>query len=273
MKVKIFVAHHKPGYAYKSDIYEPIQVGRAVADSNLAMIGDNTGDNISHLNPWYCELTAQYWVWKNIKDLEYAGFCHYRRYYSIEYNKKEYLKSFLKYSALLLAGNILRPGKHYPLYPADKAIDKEEFVSKVEHFGNSISTKLNSIDLVVLKPAFLSSNTIGSLCERYLTNEHFPRIHGILNDIYPEYQDSYQKVMAGRRFLGCNMYIMKWSLFDSYMTWLFSILDRYHAEFGVNCEHDKRIYGYFAEHLSQVYIKKNGIKKYSANILENEMPQ
>lgn len=40
---------------------------------------DNEGDNISGKNPDYCELTAQYWAWKNI-DCDYYGFFHYRRY-------------------------------------------------------------------------------------------------------------------------------------------------------------------------------------------------
>lgn len=48
---------------------------------------DNTGDNISSKNKYYCELSTQYWVWKNI-DSEYYGFCHYRRYLSM--SDKEY---------------------------------------------------------------------------------------------------------------------------------------------------------------------------------------
>ena len=31
----------------------------------------------------YCELTAQYWAWKNIHDVEFIGFCHYRRFFNI----------------------------------------------------------------------------------------------------------------------------------------------------------------------------------------------
>lgn len=40
---------------------------------------DDTGDNISCKKRCYCELTAQYWTWKNIQ-ADYYGFFHYCRY-------------------------------------------------------------------------------------------------------------------------------------------------------------------------------------------------
>lgn len=86
-KLKIIVACHIPGQVYRNDVYTPIHVGRAISkykDEMADMIGDDTGENISEKNPMYCELTAQYWAWKNLKDVKYIGFCHYRRFFNIE---------------------------------------------------------------------------------------------------------------------------------------------------------------------------------------------
>ena len=43
---------------------------------------DNTGDNISELNPLLNEMTAIYWFWKNNPLPDYVGFAHYRRIFS-----------------------------------------------------------------------------------------------------------------------------------------------------------------------------------------------
>lgn len=79
-KIKIMVALHKPAPVFQDEIYTPIQVGKALSKYNLPYQGDNTGDNISLKNPYYSELTAQYWGWKNLH-CEYIGLCHYRRYF------------------------------------------------------------------------------------------------------------------------------------------------------------------------------------------------
>jgi hypothetical protein len=42
---------------------------------------DNTGNNISKMNPIFGDLTGLYWVWKNTND-EFVGTNQYRRFYS-----------------------------------------------------------------------------------------------------------------------------------------------------------------------------------------------
>lgn len=72
-KLKILVACHKAVEVFENDVYVPIHVGKALHPNlELGFISDNIGDNISMKNPFYSELTAQYWAWKNL-DTEYVG--------------------------------------------------------------------------------------------------------------------------------------------------------------------------------------------------------
>lgn len=88
--LKILVACHKAdSNIRKDDIYMPIQVGKDLhPELDLGFQCDNDGeDNISQKNSTYCELTALYWAWKNLKDVDYIGLCHYRRYFDIDFHK------------------------------------------------------------------------------------------------------------------------------------------------------------------------------------------
>lgn len=90
-KLMILVASHKPDKVYADNVYTPIHVGRAISkykDEMSDMIGDDAGDNISEKNGAYCELTAIYWAWKNLKDVEYIGLAHYRRYFETKFTEE-----------------------------------------------------------------------------------------------------------------------------------------------------------------------------------------
>ncbi len=92
-KYNIFVAYHKPAVIFENEVMTPIHVGRDrlknSQDEKLLdyiwlmdhMIGDNVSDNISIKNNDYCELSAIYWIWKNMES-EYTGLMHYRRVFS-----------------------------------------------------------------------------------------------------------------------------------------------------------------------------------------------
>ena len=85
--LKIYVVAHKPCEIPSSKVLCPIHVGRATSqykDEMSWMQGDDIGDSISQKNPQYCEMTAHYWIWKNVHDTEYIGVCHYRRFFGID---------------------------------------------------------------------------------------------------------------------------------------------------------------------------------------------
>ncbi len=66
-----------------------IQSGCALTKERIAELADDTGDNISEKNPSFSELTALYWVWKNVRE-EYIGWSHYRRRLELSEQEIEY---------------------------------------------------------------------------------------------------------------------------------------------------------------------------------------
>ena len=78
--IKIYTCHHKPSAFLNASIIKPLHVGKANTYNDIGCEGDDSGDNISFKNPFYCELTAHYWVWKNESLADYVGFMHYRRH-------------------------------------------------------------------------------------------------------------------------------------------------------------------------------------------------
>lgn len=80
--MKIYVATHNPDDIgiVKDSLYEPIFVG-SYGKKSSGILRDDSGKNISKMNPSFCELTALYWIWKNSKE-DVVGLCHYRRYLS-----------------------------------------------------------------------------------------------------------------------------------------------------------------------------------------------
>ena len=67
--------------------YTVIHAGRALG-KDLGYLGDDSGDNISNLNPYLNEMTAIYWIWKHTNH-SVVGLAHYRRFFTT--NGKDFL--------------------------------------------------------------------------------------------------------------------------------------------------------------------------------------
>jgi len=241
-KIKILICCHKPCELPKDDIFLPIQVGAAISDIDLGMQRDDKVngqpcDNISAKNKSYCELTAMYWAWKNIKkiypNLEYIGLNHYRRYFRLD--KKNGLR--------------------------DLYISTEKDVHNYVFNINDAMSILRKYDAIISKkkqyqyPLYIDY----SVCH---ISDDLRTLHQIIIDKYPEYELAFDNFFMRNGALShYNMSIMRVDLFNSYCTWLFGILAEMECKTDISKYNSvqKRIFGYIAERLWNVYIEHNSL--------------
>ena len=88
--IKLFVTHtpNRDTMRVENPLFYNVIAGSDFQTKKVpdGMYQDNQGENISSKNKSYCELTTQYWAWKNMQ-ADYYGFCHYRRFFS--FNEKK----------------------------------------------------------------------------------------------------------------------------------------------------------------------------------------
>lgn len=101
--MNIYVVTHKKARMPKDPLYIPIQVG---SGPDLYPLRDNTQDQIADKNPHFCELTAMYWIWKNVNS-DIVGIAHYRRYmtrgmFSYRLLREEDIRGYLSRYDLLI---------------------------------------------------------------------------------------------------------------------------------------------------------------------------
>lgn len=80
MNSHIYIMTHKTFTPPSDSTYLPLHVGSALGQE-LGYLRDDSGENISALNPFYGELTGMYWLWHNCPNVDIVGTCHYRRYF------------------------------------------------------------------------------------------------------------------------------------------------------------------------------------------------
>lgn len=221
MNIKILVATHKPCEMPKDDVYMPIQVGKALhPDLNLGYQSDNEGENISEKNPYYSELTAIYWAWKNL-EADYVGLVHYRRHLGLKHGKEKW-------------NNILTGKEAYDLC--------------LKH------------DIILPQKRRYYIESLWSHYEHTHDISHLEKTRIIIQRYESDYLPSFDIVMKrtwGHMF---NMFIMKKELSDAYCAWLFTILFRLEKEIDHSSlsAFDARLFGRISELLLDVWLEKNG---------------
>ena len=240
INMKIFVATHKPievvlPYKY----YIPLHVGATIHEYSLPYVTDDTGDNISILNPYFCELTGHYWIWKNIND-DIVGLEHYRRFFV----------TYLGYLVKLISGKNC-------CFLSERQIRKD-----LKSHDIIISTKGRSRGMGNLVNAYAGSHERKDIIETLL----------IIHELYPEYDAAVKEVFSDVAFYPANMLICQKNLFDDYCSWLFSILFELEKRIDISNYNDyqKRVFGFIAERIFRVYVVHNKLKTKERHIINTE---
>ena len=209
-RIKILVSCHKETDYIKNEIFQPIQLGCANTDLRMPkMLYDDEGENISALNASYCELTAQYWAWKNM-DADYYGFCHYRRYFSFSdknYDEDPY-------------GNVI-----------EKCIEQSVLEKHGLNDNDKIKALIESYDVITTSRKDLRKmhGNFATVKQQYhaaklLHGKDLETILDIIDEQYPDYSKAAHEHCNGYTTSFCNMYILRKEIFFEYCEWMFAIL-------------------------------------------------
>lgn len=256
--IKIFVSHRidLDSQTIDNPLFVNVRCG-AVYDKrkHVAMLGDDTGENISEKRESFCELTVQYWAWKN-QVADYYGLCHYRRYFAFEWDSD---------APRNIAQHI-----------------SEKYISGAEKYGLSdaefMRDTISAYDVVLAEPIDISKKPTPrglkkSVLEHwkgffgFLIREKYLRLLlDTLEKKYPEMYKIAQEYLDGKYYFGYNCFVMKRDIFNDYCKYLFDILfeieDEIHDD--ENSEVMNRAAGYFGEILFGIYCsyltKKKNVK-------------
>lgn len=240
-QIRIFVSTHKCVDLFDSKILQPVQVGSALRKERFAWaLHDDEGQNISSLNPMYCELTTQYWAWKNV-NAPYVGFCHYRRYFDFS-DERHRENSY---------GEVMH-----------SRIDSES-QAKFGLDDANIASSLKDVDIVTTVQQDIRSylGFGATLYSQYdaaeqLYVEDLDRIVGMLVSKYPDYREDVDNFLHGHIGCFCNMFIMRNELFQAYCSWLFPLIEEFVevTDMSRYSREGLRTPGHLAERLLNIYL-------------------
>ncbi len=210
------------------------------------MLGDDTGDHISHLNNYYSELTAAYWIVKNAeKNTNAWGLCHYRRYLIplvTKYFFKQKSRYYFKTSQAVLDG--LLTDKLYTY----------------------LSELLITADVIVQKPASAKKEgrKVYTIKEGYFADHRssdWEITMQVVVEKYPEYAKSIQGFGNGKYMCFNNVMITTWPVWEVYLSWLFDIFFEVQQRIDLPGKgYNERVFGFLGERLHNLFIYHNRLK-------------
>lgn len=252
--IKIFVTHtpNKNDYMVDNPLLVDVIAGAdyQTKPADPRMSRDNDGENISAKNKTYCELSTQYWAWKNI-DADYYGFCHYRRFLTLLPVSEE-LKSKRDER-----GQISSPILNK--YTVKKlGLDRSEEMEKfVEQYDCVLPVKQDLSKLPTPKGVKKSVYEHFAGHDRmFMHAEDLNTLMEVLAEKFPEYKEDAQQYLGHSEFWGFNCFILKKEWFEKLCEFEFGILFELEQRVDTRLynRQKSRIYGFMGEILSCIFF-------------------
>ncbi|GEA30040.1 DUF4422 domain-containing protein [Clostridium diolis] len=147
------------------------------------------------------------------------------------------------------------------------------------HFGNKkilskkcVENKLKTYDIILPFHQRIQQTIEENYCEESGYKKDLDLVEEIIGEQCPEYLKTYRKYMNGHDISFFNMMICKKEIYDDYCKWLFAILFEVEkrADLTGYNSYQKRIYGFMAERLLNVYVKHNCFKVFEVGVINTE---
>jgi hypothetical protein len=233
--IKIFQSFHKD-YPRNRDCQWLTPIGVAGYCEDV-LLSDSTGENIGALNSSYCELTTQFYAWKNSQS-DYVGFYHYRRYLNFLIDDSIY--------------DSLTPGEKW-YEPTPPMID---YLTSPEQY-QGLKELLKIYDVITPNQYILTPNIRDQYYANTLNQEPWMQF---MEEINRKYDDLGMYFRTTARASICNIFIMKRSIFDAYCNDLFPIIDRVYEKIGQNYDQQNNRYpGFLAERFLGFWLAVNKV--------------
>ena len=180
-------------------------------------------------------MTAIYWAWKNLKDVDVIGLCHYRRYFDFHHQThREYM---------------VVPTVEYP--NLDLSVPP------------SIIDSLKPGEVILRTPTPLPFSVATHYCTLHQSDD-LRVLEQVFEKTQPEeMKRAFREVMHnGNKYSPYNMFIMRYRDFEGYCKWLFPLLKE--LEQKIDSTHyspyQSRVLGFICERLLNVYIHAQHMK-------------
>ncbi len=266
-KIKIFVSHRidQDSLTVGNPIYVPVKCGSVFCTQTpKGFERDDQGDNISPKNRQYCELTVQYWAWKN-EQSDYYGLCHYRRYLS--FSDKEFPGDVNYHDQVI--------ERRASSYTFDKygLLDQKKLEAEIEKYDLIVPY---AWDVRLFDGPKGKEKTVYDMWKAHegilIQEGSLDKLISVIKELYPSYVQATNKFLNGVMARGFNCFVMKRHFFNELNEFEFGVLSELEKRIDLTLEGEtiNRTFGFLGEILFAIYVTRVQIEG-SGKVCEKQL--